>query len=171
MIARLPTAMNNHASVTVNNQVFIFGKETFKWKRNTAVWNILLIFYIWKLSFYTTVKTLRISFRASTYWLYKWNNGKHFQVDFTKMAYNQKRSWCTTRRITFGKSWGTWGTPGLCTPSLSYQISIVSVLVGHLQPDGRIVLCTLYIQDDTDMYEKYFCLDEVFANKFCKNCL
>ena len=87
------------------------------------------------------------------------------------MAYNQKRSWCTTPRITFGKSWGTWGTPGLCTPSLSYRISIVSVLVGQLEPDGRIVLCTLYIQDDTDMYEKYFCLDEVFAYKFCKNFL
>ena len=47
--ARLPDAMYGHASVTVNNQVFIFGKKIFELFRNSAVWNIVLIFYIWKL--------------------------------------------------------------------------------------------------------------------------
>ena len=46
MTAKLPIAMNKHASVTVNNLVFIYGKKTFELNGNSAVWNIVLIFYI-----------------------------------------------------------------------------------------------------------------------------
>ena len=46
LTAKLPIAMNKHASATVNNRVFISGKKTFELNGNSSVWNIVLIFYI-----------------------------------------------------------------------------------------------------------------------------
>ena len=46
LTAKLPNAMQDLRSVTVNNRVFITGKKIFEWNRNSPVWNIVLIFYI-----------------------------------------------------------------------------------------------------------------------------